>query len=844
MDKQANKSFSMKNGKYFLFTFLFLLIIPLLNAQEETPIQIKDSLSFEQGKEYMLGDITVKGLQRFSEQTVKIHSGLLKGTPIRLPGDKLTSAIKKLYETDQFSKVDVYLIAIDDDTVYLEFEVEELPQLDKIVFSNLGKAKSKTLADEIKIKKGDMVTDNMIVTTKNFLKDKYKEEGFYNTKVNIDVRDSEKPNVVDMNVFIDKGERVKINNINFVGNEKFSDKKLRKKMKKTKQKFFGRFWKRSKYIDEAYKEDLQNVLDLYSEHGFRDAIITHQDVKWNDDNTLDINVDIDEGNRYYFGKIDFIGNAAYTDLQLNKFLRLEKGDVYNSKVLKERVSGDGTPESEDIQSLYLNSGYLFASVLPVETRVVNDTIDVEIRISEDEQATIRNVSVAGNTTTNDHVIYRELRTKPGNLFSKEDIIRSVREISQLGFFDPENIVPDVKPNYIDKTVDIDYTVAEKGSSQIELQGGYGNRSFIGTLGLSFNNFAIKDIFNKEAYKPLPRGDGQTLSLRLQKSKIYSTYSFSFMEPWLGGKKPKSLSMSLYNSRIKGYDYYTYTVDDSRKLSIWGASLGLGQRLNWPDDYFTLSQSVSYQRYDMDNYGIITSLSYDDGSANNVAYSISLSRNSSGPNPIFPTSGSEVSLGLKLTPPFSLLNGKDYTSLTDQEKYNWLEYYKTTFKSNWYTPIWEKLTLRANAEFGFLGYYNKDLGYSPFEGYVLGGDGLAQYRYDGSETIGLRGYENGSIASYNDPAVIYNKYSLEARYPITLKPAASIYVMGFLEAGNATYNFKDYNPFDLYRSAGAGLRIFMPAFGLLGIDFAHGFDTLPGATDKSGWQTHFIIGQQF
>lgn len=844
MDKQANKFFSMKNSKYFLFTFLFLLIIPLINAQEETPVKTKDSLSFEKGKEYILGGITIKGLQRFSEQTVKIHAGLLKGTPIRLPGDKLTSAIKKLYETDQFSKVDVYLIAIDDDTVYLEFEVEELPQLDKITFTNLGKSKSKSLTDELKIKKGDMLTDNLIVTTKNFLKDKYKEEGYYNTKVNIDVRKSEKPNVVDMNVFIDKGERVKINKINFEGNEKFSDKRLRKKMKKTKQKLFGRFWKRSKYIDEVYKEDLQNVLDIYSENGYRDAIISHQDVKWNDDNTLDINVDVEEGDRYYFGNINFIGNTAYSDIQLNKFLRLEKGDVYNSKVLKERVSGDGTPDSEDIQSLYLNSGYLFANVLPVETRVVNDTIDVEIRISEDEQATIRNVAVSGNTTTNDHVIYRELRTKPGNLFSKEDIIRSVREISQLGFFDPENIVPDVKPNYIDKTVDIDYSVAEKGSSQIELQGGYGNRSFIGTVGLSFNNFAIKDIFNKEAYKPLPRGDGQTLSLRLQKSKIYSTYSFSFTEPWLGGKKPKSLSMSLYNSRINGYDYYTYKVDDSRKLSIWGASLGLGQRLKWPDDYFTLSQSLSYQRYDMNNYGIITSLSYDDGSANNVSYSISLSRNSSGPNPIFPTSGSEVSLGLKLTPPFSLLNGKDYTSLTDQEKYNWLEYYKTTFKSNWYTPIWEKLTLRANAEFGFLGYYNKDLGYSPFEGYVLGGDGLAQYRYDGSETIGLRGYENGSIASYNDPAVIYNKYALEVRYPITLKPAASIYVMGFLEAGNATYNFKDYNPFDLYRSAGVGLRIFMPAFGLLGIDFAHGFDTVPGATEKSGWQTHFIIGQQF
>jgi outer membrane protein insertion porin family len=476
--------------------------------------------------------------------------------------------------------------------------------------------------------------------------------------------------------------------------------------------------------------------------------------------------------------------------------------------------------------------------------VENDSINVEIRIHEDEQATIRNITVVGNTTTNDHVIYRELYTRPGDLFSKEKIIRSIREISQLGFFDAENISPDVKPNPVDKTVDIEYSVAEKGSSQIELQGGYGNKSFIGTLGLSFNNFSIKNIFDKKAYQPLPRGDGQTLSLRLQKSKFYSTYSFSFTEPWLGGKKPKSLSMSIYNSRIRGVDYSTYQVDDDRKLNIWGATLGLGQRLKWPDDYFQLSQSISFQRYEMKNYRVLNSLSFDTGIANNIAYNVVLSRNSAGPNPIFPISGSSFSIGLKATPPISLMTGKDYASMIDEDKFKWLEYYKTTIKADWYTPIWKKLVLRTNAQFGILGFYNNDIGYSPFERYIVGGDGMAQFRYDGSETIGLRGYDNGVLSNRNDGGTMYTKYSLEARYPITMKPSASIYVMGFVEAGNSYKKFENFDPFNLKRSAGAGLRIFMPAFGLLGIDFAHGFDPVPGGIEKSGWKTHFIIGQQF
>jgi outer membrane protein insertion porin family len=843
MVKQVNKFKQMSSIKRVFLVIIFTVFTGIITNAQEAPVINNDSLAFENGKEYILGDFTIKGLKKFSEQTVKVHSGLTKGSKIKLPGDKLTSAIKRLYETDQFSKVDVYLVKLDGNTAYLEFDIIELPQLDKLIFPNLGKAKSRTLKDEANIKMGDMVTDNLLVTTKNFYENKYKKEGFLKTKVTVKTREGKKPNTVDLLVNIDKGDRIKIRKINIDGNEELSAKKLRKKMKNTKQKKLGRFWKRSKYVESDYKEDLHKIIDTYSEKGFRDAIITDKRIVWNDDNTIDLNIKVSEGKKYFFRNIDFIGNTVYTDEQLKKFLGLEKGDVYNSKVLKERVSGDGTPDSEDLQSLYLNRGYLFANVTPVETRVLNDSIDVEIRIYEDDPATIRKVDVVGNTRTNDHVIYRELYTKPGNLFSKEDIIRSIREIGQLGFFDAENIVPDVKPNQIDKTVDIIYSVAEKGSSQIELQGGYGGNSFIGTLGLSFNNFSIKNIFKKEAYKPLPMGDGQALSLRLQKSKFYSTYSFSFTEPWLGGKKPKSLSVSVYNSRQFGYTA-TYDVNKDQGLNIWGASLGLGERLNWPDNYFQLMQSVSFQRYELSNYRAISSLSFSDGDSNNISYNVTFSRNSAGPNPVFPTTGSNISLGFKFTPPFSLLNDKDYSTMEDREKYKWLEYYKTTFKAKWFTPLFDKVVLMTNAEFGILGYYNEDIGYSPFERYIVGGDGLSQYRFDGSETIGLRGYENGGLSDRYNGGTMYNKFTLEARYPITLKPSASIYVTGFLEAGNSYNGVENFNPFYLKRAAGAGVRIFMPAFGLLGIDFAHGFDALPGASEKSGWQTHFIIGQQF
>ena len=802
-------------------------------------------ISYEKNKAYELGGVSVTGLQKFSEEAVKVFSGLKVGQEIRLPGDKLTSAIKKLYEQKQFSQVDVYISKIDGNVVYLEFDVTELPQLNNLTFSGVKKSKAKELRKETELKMGTMLTDNLLVTTENYIRKKYQEKGFLNTKVTLTTKaDTTLINAQNMMIYVDKGKKVKIKNINIDGNNKVSDKTLTKAMKNTKEKMFGRFWKSSKFIKDDYEEDLQSLLDKYAEKGYRDARILNDSVSKNDDGTIDVNIALNEGKRYYFGHISYLGNTVYTDEQLQRVLRIDRGQVYNSKILKERVLGDGTPESDDIASLYQNSGYLFSNVTPVETKIQNDSIYVQIRIAEDEPATLRKVTVNGNDKTNDHVIYRQIRTRPGYLYRKDDIIRTLRELGQLGFFDPESITPDLKPNYYDKTVDIDYTVVEKGASQIELQGGYGGGSFIGTLGLSFNNFSVRNLFNAKAYKPLPMGDGQQLSLRLQKSRYYTTSSFSFTEPWLGGKKPQSLSLSFYLSQQFRYNPITRDVDKDQRLNIIGASVGLGRRLKWPDDYFSLSQTISLQSYNLKEYPIAT-FSFSTGVSNNLSYAVNLSRNSSGANPVFPTYGSEFNVGFKATFPYSLVNGKDYSDpdISDQEKYKWLEYYKINFKGKWYTSLFGKFVLMSNAEMGFLGYYNKDLGYAPFERYYVGGDGLATYQLDGRETIGLRGYENSSISSL-DGDMIYNKFQLEVRYPVTLKPSASIYLLGFLEAGNSYQGFEDLRSFNLKRSAGAGVRIFMPAFGLLGIDFAYGFDPIRPGLPVSGWQTHFIIGQQF
>ena len=673
------------------------------------------------------------------------------------------------------------------------------------------------------------------------------------------LEDSLKNNTFKMLVNVDLGERVKIKDIDFEGNKIFSDKKLRSQLKKTKKSFPLRFWKKSKLLEEEYAEDKQNLLDFFKEKGYRDARIIKDSLSMNDDNTLSINFKVEEGNRYYFGDINFLGNSIYSDFQLAQILGIKKGDAYNGVLLKKRIA-DEKPDANDLSNLYQNNGYLFSSINAVEVSAENDTIDFEIRVNEGKIAQFNKISVVGNTKTNDHVIFRELRTKPGELYSKDMVVRTVRELGQLGFFDAENINPDFKnvdPNA--GTVDIEYGLTEAGASQIELQGGYGGGGFIGTLGLSFNNFSMKNIFDLDTYKPLPMGDGQSLSLRLQASQFYSTYSFSFAEPWLGGRQPVQFSTSLSHTVQYRYDFFTGRADKSQYFQISGLTLGLAKRLKVPDDFFTLSQAISYQYFDLNNYytGLFT---FGDGQANNLAYTIALSRNNTFTNPIFPIGGSKFTISAKLTPPYSLINGVDYSNLKsqkefqlsngnpntekiDQEKFRWLEYYKLKFNGEWYTTLIGKLVLKTQTDFGFIGAYNNERGNIPFERFYLGGDGMQNYALDGRETIALRGYKNQSLSS-QDGSLIYNKFTVELRYPLTLKPSASIFALSFLESGNGYNSFRDFNPFNSKRSAGMGVRIFMPAFGLLGIDFGYGFDNPTGASEPNGWETHFIIGQQF
>ncbi|WP_452221854.1 outer membrane protein assembly factor BamA [Lacinutrix salivirga] len=866
MNKLPNK-LALKTFTQYLITALIIISCSYLQAQQ---------LTYGNGKRYTINEITVNGNTSFSEQTIIAYSGLKKGESMLIPGEEISNAIKKLWNSNLFADIDIYLTNIDGNTANLEIRLADLPELNDVNLIGVKKGKKESTLKESKLIKGSKVTENLVTTTKNYLQNKYKKQGFLNTKVNISttpVKDSIAKSRVNMVVNVDKGEKVKIKDIEFIGNDVLSDKKLRKAMRNTKKKNFLRVLKRSKYIEADFKEDLTSIVDKYKENGYRDARVISDTLTFNNDETISLAIKVEEGEKYSYGEISFIGNTVYSDAFLKRKLRIEKGDTYNGVELEKRIADNTRPDADDITNLYQNNGYLFSTINPVETNADGNVIDMEIRISEGKPVYFNNVTVVGNNKTNDHVIYRELRTRPGELYSKANVVRTVRELSQLGFFDAEQLTPNFKnPNPDEGTIDMEYAVVEAGSSQIELQGGYGGGGFIGTLGLSFNNFSIKDIFKKEAYTPIPSGDGQKLALRLQASRFYQTYSFSFSEPWLGGKKPVSFSTSLSHTKQFLYNPSTRSADKSRRFNITGITVGLAKRLSVPDDYFTLSQALSFQHYNLKNYntGLFT---FGDGYSNNLAYTVGLSRNNTFNDPIFPKGGSSFGVTAKLSLPYSLFNGVDYKALAedredqlailsnptsnvvenlaasdrvaeiDQERFKLLEFYKIKFKGDWYTNVIDDFVFKSSIEFGFLGAYNQDRGVIPFERFFLGGDGLGTYSLDGREAVALRGYPNQALSS-QDGGSIYNKFSLELRYPITLKQSAKIYALGFLEAGASYDNFRDYNPFTVKRSAGLGIRIFMPAFGLLGIDFGHGFDALPGQTLKHGWETHFIIGQQF
>ena len=854
LEKLANNSQIRPFYSYF-FLGLFLLLGYSNFAQTN---------GFVKGKSYIIDTIKVKGLKSFNAQTVISYSGLRKGQKISVPGEEVSEIINKLWGLELFSDINFYVTKVIGGAIDLEIEIEELPTLTEVKVKGLKKGKIESIINDTELTAGKKLSESFLTNTKNYIENKYKKDGFLNTKVILNtILDTVGKNTYRMVVNVDKGPRVKINKINFEGNEIFKSFKLQNKLKNTKPKKSYRFWKKSKFDQKEFDEDLVGLIDFYKEEGYRDARVI-SDTLINEEfnpNSVVLNINIEEGKKYYFGSIDFIGNTVYGNNIIQQILGLKKGDTYNGVLLKKRIADTSKPDGNDITNLYQNSGYLFSNINAVEVSAINDTINFEIRITEGKQANFNKIYVEGNTKTNDHVIYRELRTKPGELYSKDRLVRTVRELGQLGFFDAEQINPEmenVNPN--DGTIDVKFDLVESGASQIELQGGYGQGGFIGTLGLSFNNFSMRNIFDGKSYKPLPMGDGQTLALRLQASQFYSTYSFNFSEPWLGGEQPVQLSTSLQHTIQYRYDYFTGLADKTQSFQISGLTFGLAKRLRVPDDFFQLSQALSYQYYNLKNYytGLFT---FGDGEANNLAYTISLSRNNTRVNPIFPTGGSTFNISGKFTPPYSLLTGKDYADLEnqiefqdengnplidkiDQERFRWLEFYKIKFNGTWYTRVFDDLILKTQADFGFIGSYNSDRGNIPFERFFLGGDGMVSYALDGRETIALRGYPNQSLSG-NDGSVIYNKFSLELRYPITLKPSASIYALTFLEAGDGYNSFREFDPFNSKRSAGAGVRIFMPAFGLLGIDFGYGFDNAnPNINTPNGWETHFIIGQRF
>ena len=828
----------MKNT-HFISCLLFLISSSLC-AQ----INLGDNLnniSYERPVEYEIGEITVEGIQNLDKNAIITLSGLNVGNKIMVPGEDLSKAVTKLWDQNLFANIHIDVSKVMGNNIFLEIHLEELPKLSKFGFKGVSKSEVDNIRDKIELARGKIVTENLINNTKHIVQEYFNDKGYLNTNVEINqIVDTNTVSGIILDVNINKGEKVKVNQINIFGTKQFSTKKLKRQLKETKEKKFYRIFKASKFLDEAFKTDLEQIISLYNEKGFRDARIVKKDIFSISENLIEINIVIEEGIQYHFRNIDWLGNTKYNSKYLDQLLGIKAGDVYDEKMMNERLqmSMSGT----DISSLYMDDGYLFFNIDPVEIMVEEDSIDFEIRIYEGKQATIYKVSVVGNTKTNEHVIMREIRTKPGALFRRSDIIRSQEELNRLNYFNPQTLGVTPKPDPQTGNVDIEYSVEEKPSDQIELQGGWGAGRVMGTLGLTFNNFSIKNIFNKSTWSPLPSGDGQRISLRTSSNgTYYQSYSFSFTEPWLGGNKPNSLTFSA-NHSIQ--DYGRGAVDN--KMDITRISLGLGKRLRWPDDYFSASQAISFQKYHLENFSrSIAGFNY--GIFKNINYRTALSRSSIF-DPIFPKTGSKFTFTGQFTPPYSLLNNKDYSTMSLDEKHEWLEYFKIKLNGTWYANPFADLVVKAHSEFGFLSTYNSKVGIPPFERFDVGGSGLTTgYSLNAKEMIALRGYTDHSISNHLEAeggASIYAKYTLELRYPISLNPSSTIYATAFAEAGNAWGSFREFNPLEVKRSMGMGIRIFMPMFGLLGFDFGYGYDPLPGSLEKSGWQTHFTIGQQF
>lgn len=868
----------------FFFIFGQFLSAQTTNENDTTKLPVIEYSN--SNPKYEIAAITITGADNYEDFVLVGFSGLTVGDKISVPGDAITNAVKRFMKQGLFSDVKIYATKIFDGKVWLNITLKERPRVSEINFTGLKKGEIEDLEAKLGIIKRNQITPNISDRAKKVIVKYMEEKGFLNVEANVYQRnDPNKAGHVIVDINIDKKLKTKVHQIVVAGNSALTFNKINFVMKKTNDNNWRNFFRTKKFVKEEYEKDKIALIDKYNEIGYRDAYIVSDSVVKFDDKSVSVYITVDEGKKYYFRDIKWIGNTVYPFEYLDAILNIKKGDVYNHKHLMERIQTD---ETDAVSKLYQDRGYLFSQIEPVEVLIDNDSIDFEMRIYEGKPATINEIGIKGNTRVYEHVVRRELRTKPGQLYSQSDIMRSLRELAQMGHFDQEKLKPDIQPNQEDGTVDVTYELETKGSDQVEFSAGWGSTGIVGSVGLKFSNFAIQNLFRPETYRIVPQGEGQTFSLNARTNgQSYSSVSMSFLEPWLGGKRPNSLSASIYYSSqstisdrymnnlssYSGYgyggygggygssygnsygnsyggssSYYDSEMDPDKYLRTAGATLGYGKRLNWPDDFFTFYGEASYQLF-MLNGWYKSMFPMTEGKFNNFSLNLTLSR-SSIDNPIYTRRGSSFSLGLKITPPYSAFKkGADYSSMTDQEKYKWIEYHKWTFTGKMFTPLTandKSLVLMTRAMFSYLGHYNKEVK-SPFETFYMGGDGMSAYTSYGTDYIAMRGYESGSLTPYSSTTgsyagYLYNKFTMELRYPLSLEQSATIYALGFVEAGNCFSTIKGYNPFDLKRSAGVGVRIFLPMFGMMGIDWAYGFDKGVDGS-KGGSQFHFVLGQE-
>ncbi len=862
----------MRVYRVVFLMFLMALVCPAWAQQASEDVVV----DYNNPKKYIVGGVRIEGNKYFPQNQLLQIAALQKGMEVTVPSEEMTGIVKRLYAQRFFEDVAVSIDSLvpTRDTAYFKVSIIERPRVSRWVFSGIKPSEQKELEDRLNLRRGGEFSEYVAKTSTDIIKRYYHEKGFYNVKVDVNTkRDSVIRNAIRVQFAIDKGKKIRIKKITFTGADHVKESQLVKAMKKTKDARLQNFFSSKKFQEKEYENDKRELLTVFNEAGFRDARIVRDTIYYVDEDRLQIDFTIDEGKQYYFRDITWTGNSVYDAQVLNNILKIKEGDVYDVVTMQKRLYGGGKQNEYDISKLYKDNGYLFFNVQPVEMNIEGDSVDVEFRVVEGKPATLNNIIINGNDLTNERVIRRQVFTRPGYLFSQSDFERSIREIASMGQFDPESIMKygegySIIPNPMNNTVDVVYNVTEKPSSQLELSGGWGGNTFVATVGVSFNNFSTRRFFDKTAWRPVPLGDAQNLSFRFQTNGTYYTsLSASFQEPWLFGKKPTSLSMSLYYTRqTNSYIYYNI-INNDEFMEVYGFAAGLGTRLKWPDNYFVLYNQLSWQSYRLQNWSY--QFLFSTGISHNLSYTLSLQRNSTDQQ-IYPREGSDFTFSLQLTPPYSLLRKKDwghkdadgnptivddpmsidYNYQTSQERYRWIEYHKWSFKGAVYTKLIGDLVLMARAQFGYLGYYNKNWGYSPFEGFRVGGDGMSGYDTYGSEIIALRGYTNYSLtpqglSSYNTTGNyyagnVYDKFTVELRYPVLLQPQSTIYVLAFLEGGNCWSDIKDFNPFQIKRSAGLGVRVFLPMIGLLGVDWGWGFDD--SVNGKS--QFHFVIGQQF